>query len=275
MAHALSAGVQTRLGDRISPVERRYRQAEAVHGGGVHGSGVWTTENALNDWHLQNSIKYAGPFHPEYSQTPVPISASHAGLHDASLDFRTAVRGIVPGYAGHVPRARDMFGGPASGGITPERGWKRNEITGEMLEQTYLGPMGDRAYADGPQGAASRPHAYSRVHNRVSEEVKPGYAGHVPVARDTFGTSHYRDGFTHRTGTARHHDVEDGALSERSTSSLRVRGARGYTPQRSRSMSDTRPQVRPPNPRAAPHTLLRRPPALVAWCCARCARCML
>ena len=84
------------------------RQSEAVHGGGVHGSGVWTTERALNDWHLQNSIKYAGPFHPEYYETAVPISKAHAGLHDADLDFKTAVRGIVPGYAGHVPRVHCM-----------------------------------------------------------------------------------------------------------------------------------------------------------------------
>mgnify|MGYP004234499539 CR=1 FL=1 len=63
------------------------------------------------------------------------VDAAYA-LHDASLDFKTAVRGIVPGYAGHVPRARDMYGTPASGGITPERGWKRNERTGQMLEAT-------------------------------------------------------------------------------------------------------------------------------------------
>ena len=97
-------------------------------------------------------------------------------MHDASVNFKSAVRGIVPGYAGHVPRARDMYGGPSSGGITPERGWKRNERTGQMLEQTNRGPMGDRAYADGPEGAASRPHAYTRWHNRVSEETKPGCA---------------------------------------------------------------------------------------------------
>ena len=219
MAHSLSASVSERLGDRIHPEERRLRDLEVVHGGGVHGSGVFTTERDLNDWHLQNSIKYAGPFHPEYVETPVPISVAHCGMHDASRDFRTAVRGIVPGYAGHVPRARDMYGGPASGGITPERGWKRNERTGQMLEVTNRGPMGDRAVADAADGAASRPHAFTRVHNRVSEETKPGYAGHVPLARDTFGTSHYRDAFTHRTGKARHHAKEDGDKSDRTTSS--------------------------------------------------------
>lgn len=221
LAHAMSAGFAERHGDYLHPAEREHRKQEAVHGGGIHGSGVWTTERALNDWHLQNSIKYAGPFHPEYSETPIPISAQHHGIHDASLDFKTAVRGIVPGYAGHVPRARDLYGTPSSGGITPERGWKRNERTGQMLQETNLGPMGERAWAAGPEGAASRPHAYSRRHNRVSDEVKPGYAGHVPVARDTFGTSFYRDSFTHRTGASRHKEIEDGALSARSTSSGR------------------------------------------------------
>ena len=149
-AHANSAGVAARKGERLTPREKGHRHQEAVHGGGVHGSGVWTTEHGLNDWHLNNSIKYCGPFHPEYVETPVAVSKAHKGMHDATLDFRTAVRGIVPGYAGHVPRARDMYGEAASGGITPERGWKRDERTGQMLEATYLGPMGDRAYADGP-----------------------------------------------------------------------------------------------------------------------------
>ena len=231
------------MGDYVHPRERDLRNMEAVHGGGVHGSGVWTDERTLNDWHLQNSIKYAGPHHPEYAMTPQPVSRVHCGLHDAELDFRTAVRGIVPGYAGRVPRARDMYGQPASGGITPERGWKRNERTGQMLEQTNVGPMGDRAYADGPEGASTRPHAFTRVHNRVSDEIKPGYAGHVPVARDTFGTSHYRDAWSHRTGKAKHHATEDGALSERTTSSRRIftsrshqgagGGAEGYHPGRS------------------------------------------
>ena len=213
----------------------------------------------LNNWHLENSIKYCGPFHPEYSKTPVPISVAHDGLHDATLDFKTAVRGIVPGYAGHVPRARDMYGTPASGGITPERGWKRTERTGQMLQRTNLGPMGDRAFAGGPTGAASRPHAYSRRHNLVSDEIKPGFAGHVPLARDTYGTSHYRDAFTHRTGLSAHKELEDGGgagteeshalrsgrpLGERGTSSLRF-FSRSQQMQQPRAQTAT-PQQRPP-----------------------------
>ena len=259
MAHSWSMGYAERLGDRISPAERRARQQEAVHGGGIRGSGVFTSEHALNNWHLENSIKYCGPFHPEYSKTPVPISVAHDGLHDATLDFKTAVRGIVPGYAGHVPRARDMYGTPASGGITPERGWKRNERTGQMLQRTNLGPMGDRAFAGGPTGAASRPHAYSRRHNLVSDEIKPGFAGHVPLARDTYGTSHYRDAFTHRTGLSAHKELEDGGgagteeshalrsgrpLGERGTSSLRF-FSRSQQMQQPRAQTAT-PQQRPP-----------------------------
>lgn len=210
LAHSWSASAHTRHGDAMHPAERRHRQQEAVHGGGVHGSGVWVTERDLNDWHLQNSIKYAGYFHPEYCATPVPVSHLHSGLHDANLDFKTAVRGIVPGYAGHVPRARDMYGQPLSGGITPDRGWKR-------APKQYIGPMGSRAHDHGPEGAASRPHAYTRSHNRVSDEIKPGYMGHVPVARDTHGTSFYRDTFTHLRAIA----DEDGNISSRSTASTR------------------------------------------------------
>ena len=103
LAHAMSAGLSERAGDRLHPAERMHRVQEAVHGGGVHGSGVWTTENVLKDWHLQNSLKYKGSFHPEYSKTPVPISHMHYGLHDASMDFKSAVRGIVPGCACGCP----------------------------------------------------------------------------------------------------------------------------------------------------------------------------
>ena len=46
MAHAMSASVSERFGDRISPQERKLRHYEAVHGGGIHGSGMWTTEKA-------------------------------------------------------------------------------------------------------------------------------------------------------------------------------------------------------------------------------------
>jgi hypothetical protein len=211
LAHASSASVATRRGDRLSRAERIQRAQEAVHGGGVHGSGVYVTEEQLNDWHQANSIKYSGRFHPEWYATPKLMSQRHAGMHDATLDFRTAVRGIVPGYAGHVPRARDMYGEPSSGGITPERGWKR-------APKYFLGPMGSRAHDSGPEGAASRPHAHTRYHNRVSEEVKPGYAGHVPAARDTHGTSHYRDSFTNPKLA----HLEDGnLLSYRSTASSR------------------------------------------------------
>ena len=210
LAHAWSASVAERHGDELPTTERRARTQEAVHGGGVHGSGVWCTEKELNNWHLQNSVKYSGHFHPEYYATPTPASHLHCGLHDANLDFKTAARGIVPGYAGHVPRARDMYGQPSSGGITPERGWKR-------APRQYLGPMGSRALDHGPEGAATRPHAYSRSHNRVSDEIKPGYMGHVPIARDTFGTSYYRDAFTHTKAVRE----EDGNISSRSTASTR------------------------------------------------------
>ena len=66
----------------------------------------------------------------------------------------------------------------------------------------------------------------------------------MPVARDTFGTSHYRDGFTHRTGKGRHHVYEDGDLAEVTTSARRVFTSRsaqdgqpgqGYHPGRSAS----------------------------------------
>jgi len=210
LAHSWSASAAERHGDRLAPEEQQMRRQEAVHGGGVHGAGVWVTEPQLNEWHNANSIKYSGSFHPEYYSTPAPASHIHCGLHDATLDFKTAARGIVPGYAGHVPRARDMYGEPSSGGITPERGWKR-------APKHYLGPMGSRAHDHGQTGAASRPHAYTRGHNTVSDEIKPGYAGHVPMARDAHGTSFYRDSFTH----AQSRSAEDGSLSVRTTSARR------------------------------------------------------
>jgi hypothetical protein len=56
--------------------------------------------------------------------TPMPMStdASTKAEIDGPTDYKDQVGGIVPGYAGHVPRSRDKYSGSASGGIAPERG---------------------------------------------------------------------------------------------------------------------------------------------------------
>merc|ERR1719198_2726285 len=34
-------------------------------------------------------------------------------------DYQKEANGIIPGYAGHIPRARDKYGGAAHGGCSP------------------------------------------------------------------------------------------------------------------------------------------------------------
>ena len=56
--------------------------------------------------------------------TPMPMStnASTAAEINGPADYKHQVGGVVPGYAGHMPRARDKYAGSAHGGIAPDSG---------------------------------------------------------------------------------------------------------------------------------------------------------
>ena len=54
------------------------------------------------------------------AKTPLSMMQSHPDSSAYPDAHRNESRGVVPGYAGHVPKARDTFGSSAVGGLAPE-----------------------------------------------------------------------------------------------------------------------------------------------------------
>jgi len=110
--------------------------------------------------------------------TPMPMSviASTLAESNAAADFKFRANGIVPGYTGHIPRARDKYGGAAHGGIAREG---------------QRGPP----MARGPQKDHTRPEDVlpERFMDFIgkSSGVMPGYAGVRPEASHVNNVSAY------------------------------------------------------------------------------------
>jgi len=102
--------------------------------------------------------------------------------------FRHEVHGIVPGYKGHMPRARDKVGKTAVG-LTDalDKGPERTK------EQRPYGMF----HGNEPPADRSVSHdAYSPMKSKLvvgpsGDGVMPGYSGHVSKARETYGASIY------------------------------------------------------------------------------------
>jgi len=56
--------------------------------------------------------------------TPPTMSSNASSQAEIGIDsdYKDQVNGIVPGYSGHIPRARDKYAGASTGSIAPERG---------------------------------------------------------------------------------------------------------------------------------------------------------
>jgi hypothetical protein len=79
---------------------------------------------------------------------------------DPGTDYRQVVGGIVPGYSGHVPLAITKAGHSHWG--QPQKGAQAgHEGTGSEAYKAY----------------------------EVQQMAKSGYSGHVPGARDSYGTT--------------------------------------------------------------------------------------
>jgi len=103
---------------------------------------------------------------------------------DHKLSFRHEVHGIVPGYSGHKPRARDMVGSTTVGFTMAydHRPDKRpfGQYTGKVppsfqsVSHDAFKPR-DSKLSTGPEG----------------NPVMPGYSGFVSKKRETYGASPY------------------------------------------------------------------------------------
>jgi len=165
--------------------------------------------------------------------TPVPMSVNPdtAAEINGDADYKTQVNGIVPGYAGHMPRSRDKYAGSAHGGIAnpytppdakgPQKGCTRAEdvipstfasyiqnVNGVMPGYTGYRPKSHdvfnvTAFGGIPTGMEEGMHERTYDWKRTNKGqappsfrdsvggILPGYTGFVPNAVDKHGTSHY------------------------------------------------------------------------------------
>jgi hypothetical protein len=116
-------------------------------------------------------------------------------------DFRDEVKGVMVGYSGHVPRARDKVGGSPLGhlpgtpvspngkvGIDMESGIRtlpedRAKYFAQMdTQEDYTSEARDKG-----SGGAVKPKLYN-------EGIIPGYGGHKQAAKFSFGSTIYTNG---------------------------------------------------------------------------------
>ena len=82
-------------------------------------------------------------------------------------DFLEAVGGVVPGYTGHVPNAIDKHGSSHYGNMRPS--------------PTRSVPLAQAGHLEQEVDKSCE----------VAFATMPGYQGHIPQARDTYGTSYH------------------------------------------------------------------------------------
>lgn len=112
------------------------------------------------------------------AKTPLSMMQSHPDSSAYPDAHKNTSRGVVPGYAGHVPKARDTFGSSAMGGLAPETHVGAHQKLGAMTGHAEPVPW-EKNYDWETQ-----------VYNGFAEKkigVLPGYAGFRPGARDVDG----------------------------------------------------------------------------------------
>ena len=117
-------------------------------------------------------------------------------------DYQAETNGIIPGYAGHIPRARDKYGGAAVGGCSPAvLPGGINQHIGPQGGHDKKGCLGNGFGNDGfpLKGYDVKPvfEEYAAKHGGIM----PGYGGFKPGARDECGYATY--GGINRFGASR------------------------------------------------------------------------
>ena len=95
-------------------------------------------------------------------------------LQQPPPSFRDSVGGILPGYTGFVPAAVDKHGTSHYGKTRPSQEMPQVPMAQAGHEENY-GTM--------------RP--WTSKEMDVAFATMPGYQGHIPQARDAFGTSYH------------------------------------------------------------------------------------
>jgi hypothetical protein len=158
------------------------------------------------------------------AKTPFSMMQSHPDAEAYPDAHRNQSRGVVPGYAGHVPKARDTFGSSAVGGLAPEPHvgahkklgpmmghaepvpWEKNydwetQVYNQFSEKKTGGAPAAHRSGTSARAARSRRCRNRQSHRRASPRlalslsrwlalaVMPGYAGFRPGARDVDGVA--------------------------------------------------------------------------------------
>lgn len=118
-----------------------------------------------------------------------PKAPPQASIEGQMQDYREQINGVLPKYAGHVPRAKDKYGASA-------HGYTRS-IAGVDKSQ---GESNSGVKTDGViMGQVNRENTKAEVPFKPKQRldgngVVPGYRGHVPNVANTIGMSTFLSG---------------------------------------------------------------------------------
>ena len=131
---------------------------------------------------------------PATARSPIKVGEVLSNSSGELESFRNAVGGILPGYSGHRPGARDKYGGSAVGNVLPFGGPMRQgnllqspPSAGAQTSRTarYFSP---ESHKWGDKDSLERDY---RLYKEEVNGIVPGYAGHIPSARDEVGQTAY------------------------------------------------------------------------------------
>jgi len=118
-----------------------------------------------------------------------PKAPPPAAIEGQMVDFREQINGVLPKYAGHVPRAKDKYGASAHGYTRSVAGVDRSQ-----------GSSNSGVRTDGVvMGQVNRENTKAEVPFRPTQRldgngVVPGYRGHVPNVVNAIGMSTFLSG---------------------------------------------------------------------------------
>lgn len=118
-----------------------------------------------------------------------PKAPPKAAIEGMMVDFREQINGVLPKYAGHVPRAKDKYGASAHGytrTVAGENEGVRGSNSGVRTEGVTMGQVNrENTKAEVP---------FNPTQRLDGNGVIPGYRGHVPNVVNTIGMSTFLSG---------------------------------------------------------------------------------
>jgi len=117
-----------------------------------------------------------------------PKSPPLAAIEGHMVDFREQINGVLPKYAGHVPRAKDKYGASAHGYTRTVQGKSKGpeSNSGVRTEGVVMGQVNrENTKSEVP---------FNPTQRLDGNGVIPGYRGHVPNVVNAIGMSTFLSG---------------------------------------------------------------------------------